>query len=138
MKRLVFCFDGTWCRLDAPYPTNVVMTAESVIPISHDSTVQLIFYDEGVGTAKGDRLAGLLFGSGLVEIMGAAYRFLIFNYTPGDELYVFGFSRGAYTARSFAGMLSYCGILLRRDAAKVNEAIERYRKRTESEELRKA
>jgi uncharacterized protein (DUF2235 family) len=47
MKRLVFCFDGTWNRLDAKYSTNVVLTAESVIPISHDGIAQLIFYDEG-------------------------------------------------------------------------------------------
>jgi uncharacterized protein (DUF2235 family) len=133
MKRLIFCFDGTWCRLDAPHPTNVVMTAETVVPIAQYSTAQLIFYNDGVGTAKGERLGGLLFGSGLVKIMGDAYRFLIFNYTPGDELYIFGFSRGAYTARSFVGMLNCCGVLLRRDAAKVNEAIERYRRRTDSD-----
>jgi len=133
MKRLVFCFDGTWNRLDAKYSTNVVITAESVIPISHDGIAQLIFYNEGVGTAKWEHLQGLLFGSGLVKIMGDAYRFLIFNYTPEDEIYIFGFSRGAYTARSFAGLLSSCGILLRRDAAKINEAIERYRKREASD-----
>jgi uncharacterized protein (DUF2235 family) len=84
-------------RLDAKYSTNVVITAESVIPISHDGTAQLIFYDEGVGTAKWEHLQGLLFGSGLIKIMGS---FLIFNCTPEDEIYIFGFSRGAYTARS--------------------------------------
>jgi uncharacterized protein (DUF2235 family) len=66
----------------------------TLIPISHDGTAQLIFYDEGVGTAKREHLQGLLFGSGLIKIMGDAYRFLIFNYTPEDEIYIFGFSRG--------------------------------------------
>lgn len=129
MKRLVFCFDGTWNRLDAPHSTNVVITAESVLPIASDGVAQAIFYDEGVGTRKGDRLSGGLFGHGIVENLGDAYRFLIFNHTPGDQIYIFGFSRGAYTARSFAGLLSTCGLLRRGDAAKVTEAVLRYQQR---------
>lgn len=129
MKRLIVCFDGTWNRLDAPHSTNVVITAESVLPIASDGVAQAIFYDEGIGTRKGERLLGGLFGAGMVENLGDAYRFLIFNHTPGDEIYVFGFSRGAYTARSFAGLLSTCGLLRRSDAARVTEAIERYQKR---------
>ena len=50
MKRLVICFDGTWNRLDAPHPTNVLFTAESVLPVAADGTVQVVYYDEGVGT----------------------------------------------------------------------------------------
>jgi uncharacterized protein (DUF2235 family) len=130
MKRLVFCFDGSWNRLDAPFSTNVVITAESVLPIAvSDGTNQAIFYDEGVGTRKGEKLSGGMFGHGIVENLGDAYRFLIFNHTPGDEIYIFGFSRGAYTARSFAGLLSACGILRRGDAAKVTDAILLYQQR---------
>lgn len=129
MKRLVICFDGTWNRLDAPNSTNVVITAESVLPLASDSTAQVIFYDEGIGTRKGERFRGGIFGAGMVENLGDAYRFLIFNHSPGDQIYVFGFSRGAYTARSFAGMLSICGLLQRSDASKVTEAIERYQGR---------
>ncbi|TAJ82085.1 DUF2235 domain-containing protein [Reyranella sp.] len=129
MKRLVICFDGTWNRLDAPYPTNVVITAESVLPQASDGTAQAIFYDEGIGTGKWEKYTGGIFGAGMVENLGDAYRFLIFNHTPGDQIYVFGFSRGAYTARSFAGMLSTCGLLQRSDASKVTEAIERYQNR---------
>ncbi|XSC42474.1 DUF2235 domain-containing protein [Bradyrhizobium sp. RDT10] len=132
MKRLVFCFDGTWNTLAAPIPTNVVVTAESVVPRASDGTAQVIFYDEGVGTKKWEQLRGGMFGLGVVENMADAYRFLIFNYTPGDEIYVFGFSRGAYTARSFVGLLSNCGILHRSQAAKAGEAIERYRARDKS------
>ncbi len=127
MKRLVFCFDGTWNRVDAVYPTNVVFAAESVLPLVSDNTAQLIYYDEGVGTGRWDRIRGGVLGSGLLKNLADAYRFLIFNFTPGDEIYVFGFSRGAYSARSFAGLLSNCGILLRRDAGKVEEVIELYR-----------
>lgn len=93
MKRLVFCFDGTWNTLTAPIPTNVVVTAESVVPSSSDGTAQVVFYDEGVGTKKWEQVRGGMFGLGLVDNMADAYRFLIFNYTTGDEIYVFGFSR---------------------------------------------
>src|SRR3954470_24250557 len=92
MKRLVFCFDGTWNRIDAPRSTNVVMTAESVLPLSSDNTAQLIHYDEGVGThGILDYLPGGMFGHGLLQTLANAYRFLIFNYTVGDEIYIFGF-----------------------------------------------
>jgi uncharacterized protein (DUF2235 family) len=111
MKRLVICFDGTWNRLDAPHSTNVVITAESVVPFARDDVAQVIFYDEGVGTGKWEHFRGGIFGIGLVQNLADAYRFLIFNYTPGDQIYIFGFSRGAFTARSFAGMLSNCAIL---------------------------
>jgi uncharacterized protein (DUF2235 family) len=129
MKRLVFCFDGTWNKLDAQYPTNVVLTSESVLPLTKENVAQVVFYDEGVGTSKFESLSGGMFGAGLLKNMADGYRFLIFNYSPGDEIYVFGFSRGAYTARSFAGLLHTSGILLRGYASKVNEAIELYRRR---------
>jgi uncharacterized protein (DUF2235 family) len=130
MKRLVFCFDGTWNRLDAAYPTNVVLTAESVVPHA-DGVTQVIFYDEGVGTGRGERILGGVFGAGLTKNLADAYRFLIFNYTPGDHIFVFGFSRGAYTARSFVGMLLTCGVLERRSAAHVADVINAYRERPE-------
>jgi uncharacterized protein (DUF2235 family) len=129
MKRLVFCFDGTWNKLDAEYATNVVLTAESVLPLTRDNVAQVVFYDEGVGTSKFESLSGGMFGAGLLRNMADGYRFLIFNYSPGDEIYVFGFSRGAYTARSFVGLIHTSGILLRGYASKVNEAIELYRRR---------
>ena len=134
MKRLVFCFDGTWNRLDASTPTNVVVTAESVLPLASAGTAQLIFYDEGVGTGRFERMRGGMFGSGLVQNLADAYRFLIFNYTPGDEIYIFGFSRGAYTARSFAGLIAVCGIILRKFAGKAGEAIELYKSRSQTDE----
>jgi uncharacterized protein (DUF2235 family) len=60
MKRLILCFDGTWNKLDAKYPTNVVLTAESVLPLTQDGVAQVIFYDNGVGTTKLDYLPGAL------------------------------------------------------------------------------
>lgn len=129
MKRIAFCFDGTWNKLDAKYSTNVVITAESILPLARDDTAQLIYYDEGVGTGKSDYYRGGAFGMGLVENIDQAYRFLIFNYTAGDEIYIFGFSRGAYTARSFAGLIGTCGIPVRKNAGRVKEAIEKYKSR---------
>ncbi|GAC1553704.1 MAG: hypothetical protein NVS2B5_12500 [Beijerinckiaceae bacterium] len=134
MKRLVFCFDGTWNKLDAQYPTNVVLTAESVLPLSPKGHAQVIVYDDGVGTAKNEYFTGGIFGAGLLKNMADAYRFLIFNYTPGDEIYVFGFSRGAFTARSFVGMLHVAGILMRKYASKVNDSIDLYKARTDTPE----
>jgi uncharacterized protein (DUF2235 family) len=136
MKRLVFCFDGTWNKVDAEWPTNVVVTAESVLPLARGNVAQLIYYDEGVGTSRFDRIRGGVLGNGLVQNLAEAYRFLIFNYTSGDEIYIFGFSRGAYTARSFAGLLSTCAIPLRKHAGRVEEAIEEYKRRNDSEDYR--
>lgn len=133
MKRLVFCFDGSWNRLDAPYPTNVLLTAESVLPMGDRGVGQITFYDEGVGSEEGDAFVGGVFGAGLVKNLSDGYRFLIFNYSPGDEIYVFGFSRGAYTARSFVGLLSTCGILHRQHARRANEAVDLYKRRRISE-----
>lgn len=126
MKRLVFCFDGSWNRLDADCPTNVVLLAESVRPTAKDGIVQVVYYDEGVGTGKEDRLRGGMFGVGLLTNLREAYRFLIFNYEPGDEIFIFGFSRGAFTARSFAGFVRHVGILDINSASQINKALELY------------
>ena len=127
MKRLVFCFDGTSNRLI------VEKLRKACCPVADDQkTAQLIFYDEGVGTTKGEKAAGILLGKGLDKKLSDAYRFLIFNYTPGDEIYIFGFSRGAYTARSFAGLLANSSIPNRRHADQVDKAIEHYRAHTDT------
>lgn len=135
MKRLVFCFDGSWNRLDTPHPTNVLLTAESVLPMARN-VAQVTFYDEGVGSEAGEELAGGMFGAGLVKNLSDGYRFLIFNYAPGDEIYVFGFSRGAYTARSFAGLLATCSILDRQQAHRANEAVNLYKRRQSTDAFR--
>lgn len=129
-KRLVFCFDGTTNTLDTRYSTNVVKLAQSLSPMAK-GVAQLIYYDRGVGSDKGEKIRGGALGHGLDKNLYDAYAFLIFNYTPGDEIYVFGFSRGAYTARSFVGLIYHCGVLRRRDAGQISEAISFYRSRDE-------
>lgn len=129
-KRLVFFFDGTTNTLDARYTTNVVKLAQSIAPIAKGVS-QLIYYDRGVGSDAGEKLRGGALGHGLDKNLYEAYSFLLFNYTPGDKIYVFGFSRGAFTARSFVGLIYNCGILRRRDAGDIAEAIAFYRSRDE-------
>ena len=128
-RRLVFCFDGTWNRLNADLPTNVVRIAQMVPTVARDGTPQVVYYNEGVGTGGWlNRFNGGMFGQGMLQIMREAYRFLIFNYQPGDEIYAFGFSRGAYTARSFIGLIRHAGILDVARAKAINRAIEIYRR----------
>ena len=138
MKRIVIACDGTWNRLDAAYPTNVAKLAQAVLPEGADGVAQIVCHLDGVGTGRGtgwlaraaDRLLGGLFGEGLMANIAAAYRFLVFAYAPGDEIQLFGFSRGAYTARSLAGLIRNCGILERRHAAAIPEALALYRARS--------
>ena len=74
---------------------------------------QVVFYQQGIGNSFGfmSRLQGGMFGIGLAENVREAYGFIVHNWQPHDELYLFGFSRGAYTARTVAGLISECGIL---------------------------
>src|SRR6266446_4976907 len=132
MKRLVLCCDGTWNSADqesngVPTPTNVVKLAYRVAK-RDGATLQVIYYDQGVGTGNFfDRLTGGAFGDGVEANIYDAYRFLIGNYEPGDEIYLFGFSRGAYTVRSIGGMIRKCGILARSYVKYYHAAIELYR-----------
>lgn len=126
MKRIVFCFDGTWNKLEVQNPTNVVALSEAIMPFD-GNIAQVTYYDEGVGTRKGEKLMGGVFGKGLLRNIHHAYRFLVFNYSPGDEIYIFGFSRGAYTARSFAGLIRAAGIFQRKHVRRIRFALETYR-----------
>ena len=116
-RNIIICCDGTGNDYGV-HKTNVVRVCE--IAVKSDS--QLVHYDPGVGTdgeAFTPRIISKFvktiwqqaFGTGLQRNVGEAYRFLMKVYRPGDKVYIFGFSRGAYTARSLAGMLSRCGLL---------------------------
>jgi len=117
-KNVVICCDGTGNEYSV-YNTNVVATFES---IERDSQ-QIGFYDPGVGTfdvfgfavgrvaKKVGTAWGLAFGTGMVKNVEDAYEYLMDKYEQGDKVYIFGFSRGAFTARVLAGMLNKCGLL---------------------------
>jgi uncharacterized protein (DUF2235 family) len=126
-KRLVLCCDGTWNSPDQKSPTNVTKVALAVAPTDASGREQRTFYHRGVGTNRWERLRGGAFGFGLSRNVRDAYRFLVENYEPGDELFFFGFSRGAYTARSTAGFVRNCGILRREHVDRVDEAYALYR-----------
>ena len=111
-RRLLVFFDGTWNTPDSgSKPTNVVQLLRAVSARDGDVS-QVVFYDKGVGTGGfTDRIAGGASGTGLTENVIDGYRFLGNNFDDGDEIYIFGFSRGAYTARSLAGLLGLAGVL---------------------------
>jgi len=142
MKRIVVCCDGTWNQWTSKHPTNVVRIAQTVA-LTGPSDVpgrvipQIVFYDEGVGTGGGliDRVRGGVSGYGLDWNVEDAYRFLVNNYEEGDEIYLFGFSRGAYTARSTAGVIRKCGLLKKQNGAKIGDALALYRRRDSSPDL---
>jgi uncharacterized protein (DUF2235 family) len=132
-KHVVVCCDGTWNTPDelrdgVAEPTNVAKLALAVI--TGEGSGQVVFYEPGVGTTPDDRVLGGAFGYGLSANIRNAYRFLARTYEPGDDLYLFGFSRGAYTARSLAGLIRNCGILRPEHVDQVDEAFAFYRDRT--------
>jgi uncharacterized protein (DUF2235 family) len=71
---------------------------------------KLTYYSTGVGTVFGERPHGGMFGYGLNDEIISAYERLIGHWNPGDDLFIFGFSRGGYTARSLSGLISKYGL----------------------------
>jgi uncharacterized protein (DUF2235 family) len=134
-KRLVMCCDGTWNTPDAlghgnRAPTNVTKVALAVAAMDARGARQLVYYHKGVGTNRWDRLRGGAFGLGLSRNIRDAYRFIAENFDPGDELFFFGFSRGAFTARSTVGFVRNAGVLRRQHLDRIDEAYALYRSRS--------
>jgi uncharacterized protein (DUF2235 family) len=134
MRRLVVCCDGTWNRPDQvkngmASPTNVTKLARGLSPQAASGTAQIRYYHAGVGTERLERITGGAFGLGLSRHVCDCYRFVVENYQPGDELYFFGFSRGAFTARSLGGLIGNAGILRAEHVDRIGEAYRLYRDR---------
>ncbi|QRR01403.1 phospholipase effector Tle1 domain-containing protein [Dyadobacter sandarakinus] len=125
-KKIIVCSDGTWNdpeQLDrgSLVPTNVVKFARALALA--DQADQKIFYDQGVGTGNFlDRYFGGLFGKGLIKNIFDGYGFIAQHYNPGDKIYLFGFSRGAYTVRSLGGLIERFGIDKSLNAAQLAKA----------------
>jgi len=123
MKRIVICADGTWNERDQVdektgrrHPTNVTKVARAVLPQAANGTPQVVYYHEGVGTGGGlDKFTGGAFGEGIEANIRVLYRFIVYNYAEGDELYLFGFSRGAFTVRTLAGFMNKVGLIEKDD-----------------------
>lgn len=136
-KNIVVCCDGTGNEYGRNN-TNIVGTFSAVVR----DVDQLAFYDPGVGTfdawghtvGKLAKKAGILwgqaFGTGLEQNVEDAYEYLMSRFEPDDKLFIFGFSRGAFTARALAGMLHKCGLLQKGSrnlipyATKINFALD--------------
>jgi len=149
-KRLVVCLDGTWNNPERGQaaggrarfkPTNVLKTYRAVLPVAADGTPQIAYYLEGVGAFVGeptrfgrlqqwsDRLFGGLFGGGFEGRVKSACRFLSGNHRQGDEIFLFGFSRGAAQARSLARFLDWLGgVPAKRDEYYIPELFDAFRR----------
>jgi len=136
MKRIICCSDGTWNKPDEKdngiiSPTNVVTFKKMLLSKDKSGIIQKAFYDEGVGTKWYNKFTGGLFGLGINENILDAYKFIVENYEKDDEIYLFGFSRGAYTARSVAGFIYNCGLLKKMNNKLLKEAFLLYKDRND-------
>ena len=137
MKRIITCSDGTW---DNPKhkdegvlsPSNVFRFKKLIAFKGDDNIVQIPFYDAGVGTNWYDHISGGAFGIGINQNIIDAYLHIVYHYEPGDEIYLIGFSRGAYTARSVAGFIRNCGLLKRENEDLIEEAFKLYKRRDDN------
>jgi uncharacterized protein (DUF2235 family) len=121
-KNVALFLDGTWNTVDDD--TNV-WRLKSLCSVDGS---QVLYYSTGVGTTFGQHVLGGMFGYGLDDEVIRAYQWLIEIYNPGDRIFIFGFSRGAFTARSLAGFISKCGLLKPGAPISLRQLYERYRK----------
>jgi uncharacterized protein (DUF2235 family) len=142
MKRIVICADGTWNERDKidektgkRHPTNVTKVARAILARAPDGIDQVVYYHDGVGTSGGvDKYSGGAFGDGIEANVRDLYRFILYNYEPkdsqgrADDLFFFGFSRGAFTVRTLAGFMKKIGLMQKDDDYYIPEAWEVYEK----------
>lgn len=137
MKQIVILIDGTWCDEDSPLDTNIAkldpanpkVKAPLIRRTAADGMAQRVFYHTGVG-AEPDFLKHILGGAigiGLKRIVQECYDTVVANYESGDELYLVGFSRGAYAARALGGLIGASGIQRRTDEQTFEAAWANYR-----------
>jgi len=130
-RKLALLFDGTWNKPESN--TNVERLRKLIATGDVAGTQQLVNYIPGVGVSPGiTHLLGGAFGYGLSDNVLDGYRWLCETWQTGDELYLFGFSRGAYTARSLGGLIRKCGLLKRAsgghvDKSAISDAYDFYR-----------
>ena len=112
MKSIILCADGTWNTPHGETQYDMNTNVRKLFTSLTNDRSQLKYYDSGVGTdgTPLDHLSGGAMGEGLFQKVQDCYQFLSDVYDPGDRIYTFGFSRGAYTARSVAGMIARFGV----------------------------
>jgi hypothetical protein len=127
MRHLIICCDGTWQA--AASDSNVARLHRALAPETRTGIVQKSRYIQGVGTSVVSWLPGGLAGTGLSSNIMRAYEWLAQEYQDGDVVALFGFSRGAYTARSLAGMIGCCGLLATTGPSDLKTAVARVYRR---------
>lgn len=133
-KRLAVFLDGTWNTLDDN--TNVWRLKALCAQRGTDGVRQVAFYSRGVGTSPFEKVRGGVLGVGIDRNVAQAYEWLVETYEPGDEIFIFGFSRGAYTARSLAGFIALCGLLKPGAPLGTAQLFDRYRRGDERRTIR--
>jgi len=126
VKRIAIFLDGTWNTLENN--TNVWRLKSLCDP---NAANQIVYYSKGVGTSFGETLRGGVEGYGIDKEIIDAYTWLTECFEPGDEIFIFGFSRGAYTSRSLSGLVAKCGILKPGAPLSIEQLYARYRRRTD-------
>lgn len=124
MKLVVAC-DGTWNVPESKTHIHKICQAATKLTRRDDSIK--VKYIQGVGTEAGSKFSGGALGKGLSDNVRSGYRWLAEHYTSGAEIYIFGFSRGAYTARSLAGFMNFANLLEIQDLDQIEEAYAAYR-----------
>ncbi|KAH8203035.1 hypothetical protein TruAng_002763 [Truncatella angustata] len=147
-KRIVVCCDGTWQSSVSGLknvPSNVTRLARSIARSARDVDgkiwQQIVHYDAGIGTGdiskeEKDRQGG--FGIGFIGNVIEAYNFIVLNYSKGDQIFCFGFSRGAYTARAVAGLVNDIGVISPRDLQDFPDLYRLYQENKDSHGFRKS
>jgi len=131
VKRIALFLDGTWNTLGDN--TNVWRLKS----LCQNSAEQICYYSQGVGTKFGERISGGVWGFGINDEISEAYEWLVEHYEPEAHIFIFGFSRGAFTARSLAGFISECGLLKCGSPISLSEMYARYRQGKVSRSIRK-
>jgi uncharacterized protein (DUF2235 family) len=126
MKRIAIFLDGTWNTLQNN--TNVWRLKSLCDPAASN---QPVYYNKGVGTSFGEAVRGGVEGYGIDQEIIDAYTWLTECFEPGDQIFIFGFSRGAYTARSLSGLVAKCGVLRPGAPLSIEQLFGRYRRRSE-------
>ena len=140
MRNLVLAFDGTWQNTDSDLSdgdqNSHVVQLVKALQNSDTQTPQLIRYLPGVGTSAWDQLRGGIFGWGLSDKIAEAYLWLMEHYQVGDRIFLVGYSRGAFAARSLSGLIDRLGLLRLEHLEKFNNCYQLYRRGTRREQIR--
>lgn len=132
MKNIVCCTDGTWDS--SASLTNVY----KIFKACRTTATQVPYYDDGVGADGNpiERLVGGAFGAGLRQKIKEGYSKIAHAYDVDDAIFLFGFSRGAFTARSLAGMIAVAGLPTKNfDKALVEAAFQAYRNKDQRDQI---